>query len=168
MEIRDQYEIRSQYEEVRCRRIKLAPWDELDDDAGFALISAYEAGARDACRAAKQPEQSSKDQQTVPDALSCPMGSTPQREALFRRMFHTVIRELVPEDGVIEEMFKDMHQHMARMAIADLAASLLTYAIDDVDQLDNSVWTALVDEIRDEMRASILTEDTDVPFPTLQ
>jgi hypothetical protein len=165
-ESRHQYEIRSQYEEARRQRTKLPPWDELDADVVFALISAYEAGARDACRAAKQPEQSSKDQQAVPDALGCAMGSTPQREALFRRMFHTVIRELVPEDGVMEDMFKGIHQHAARMAIADLAASLLTHAVDDADELGNSVWAEFVDEIRDEMRATIL--DGELPLPTLQ
>jgi hypothetical protein len=52
-----------------------------------------------------------------------------------------------------------IHQHTARIAIADLAASLLTYAIDDADGIDNSVWAALVDEIRDEMRANILESD---------
>jgi hypothetical protein len=116
MEVRDQYEIRSLYEEVRRQRTRLAPWDELDDDAIFALIRAYEAGARDACRAVKEPEQSSKNQQAVPDALSCPMGSTPQREALFRKMFNAVIDVLVPGDSAIEDMFKDVPQHMARMA----------------------------------------------------
>jgi hypothetical protein len=166
MDIRDQSEIRSQYEEVRRQRTKLAPWDELDDDAVFALMSAYEAGARDAWRAAKQPEQSSKDQQAAPDALSCPVGSAPQREALFRRMFYAIIRELVPEEGIEDDVFKGMHLHMVRMAIAALAASLLTYAVDDADELDNTVWTAFVDEIRDEMRAAILGKDGDVPLPT--
>jgi hypothetical protein len=74
-------------------------------------------------------------------------------------MFYAVIRELVPDSGVEEDMFKGMHQHMVRMAIADLAGSLLTYAIDDTNHLDNSVWAALIDEIRNEMRAKILAED---------
>jgi hypothetical protein len=107
--------------------------------------------------AAKQPEQSNKDQPTESDMLSCPMGSTPQREALFRSKFGAVVRALVPPDGVEEDMFKGTHQHTARLAIADLAASLLTHAIEDADELDNSVWVALVDEIRDEMRATLLT-----------
>jgi hypothetical protein len=144
MDIQDQYKMRSQYEDVRCDRTKLPPWDELGSDLVFALFDAYEAGARDAWRAAKQPEQS-KDQQAAPDALGCPMGSTPQREALFRRMFGSVVRDLVPPDGVEEDLFKGIHQHTARMAIADLAASLLTLAIEDVDELDDSVWAALVD-----------------------
>jgi hypothetical protein len=33
------------------------------------------------------------------------MGTTPQREALFRAMFHAVIRELVPKKGVEEDIF---------------------------------------------------------------
>ena len=168
MEISNQYGIRSQYEEVRRQRTTLAPWDELDDDVVFALLGAYEAGARDAWRAAKQPQQNSKDRQAIPDVLDCPMGSTPQREELFRRMFHAVIRDLVPPNGVEDDLFNGIHQHTARMAIADLAASLLTNAIDDTDELENFVWTALVDEIRDEMRASILGEDGDVPLPTWQ
>ena len=53
-------------------------------------------------------------------------------------------------------------------ALPAMAASLLTNAIDDTDELENFVWTALVDEIRDEMRASILGEDGDVPLPTWQ
>ena len=56
----------------------------------------------------------------------------------------------------------------ARMAIADLAASLLTFAIEDTDGLDNSVWTALVNEMRDEMIAMILGKEGDVPRPTWQ
>jgi hypothetical protein len=83
-------------------------------------------------------------------------------------MYNTVICELVPEVGVEEDMFKGMHQHMVRMAIADLAASLLTHAVDDADELDNSVWAALVDEIRDEMRAKILDEDGDTLLPIPQ
>jgi len=168
MDIRDQYEMRSQYEEVRRQRTGLPPWNELGSDFVFALLHAYEAGARDAWRAAKQPEQSSRDQQAVPDVLGCPMGSTPQREALFRRMFDSVLRDLVPPDGAEEEAFKGIHQHAARMAIADLAASLLTYAIEDTDKLDNSVWTALVNEMRDEMIAMILGKEGDVPRPTWQ
>jgi hypothetical protein len=161
-------DIRDQYEEVRRLRTKLPPWDELGSDLVFALFRAYEAGARDAWRAAKQPEHSSKDQQAVPDALGCPTGSTPQREALFRRMLDSVLRDLVPPDGAEDDLFKGIHQHTARMAIADLAASLLTYAIEDVDELGNSVWAALVDEIRDEMRAMILAQEGDVPLPTWQ
>jgi hypothetical protein len=167
MDIRDRYEMRSQYEDLRRERTSLPPWDELGSNLVFALLHAYEAGARDAWRAAKQPEQS-EDQQAAPDALGCPMGSTPQREALFRRMFGSVIRDLVPPDGVEEEAFKGIHQHTARMAIADLAASLLTYAIADADELDSSVWTALVNEMRNEMVATILGKEGDVPLPTWQ
>ena len=168
MDIRDQYKMRSQYEEVRRQRTKLPPWDELGSDLVFALFRAYEAGARDAWRAAKQPEQS-KDQQAAPDALGCPIGSTPQREALFRRMFGSVVRDLVPPDGAEDDLFNGIHQHTVRMAIADLAASLLTFAIEDADELDDSVWAALVDEIRDEMRAMILGQEGDgVPLPTWQ
>ena len=162
MDFRDQYESL----ELRRQRTKLPPWDELGSDLILALLRAYEAGARDAWRAAKQPEQSSNDQHAVPDALGCPMRSTPQREALFRRMFGAVVRDLVPPDGAEDDLFKGIHQHTARMAIADLAASLLTYAIEDADELDNSVWAALVDEIRDEMRAMILEQEGDVPLPT--
>ena len=158
-------DFRDQYEELRRQRTKLPPWDELGSDLILALRRAYEAGARDAWRAAKQPEQSSKDQQAAPDTLGCPMRSTPQREALFERMFKAVVCELVPLDGLEEEVFKGIHQHAARMAIADLAASLLIYAIEDADELDNSVWAALVDEIRDEMRATILGQEGDVPLP---
>jgi len=83
-------------------------------------------------------------------------------------MFDAVMRELLP-DGVSEDdIFNGMHQHMVRMAIADLASTLLTYAVSDTEQFDNSVWTALIDEIRDEMRAKILAERGDVPFPTRQ
>jgi hypothetical protein len=164
MDIRDQYEMRSQYEEVRRQRTSLPTWDELGSDLVFALLSAYEAG----WRAARQPERNSTDQQGVPDALSCPMGTTPQREALFRRMFDSVLRDLVPPDGVEEEAFKGIHQHSARMAIADLAASLLTHAIADADELNNSAWTALVNEMRDEMIAMILGKEGDVPLPTWQ
>jgi hypothetical protein len=160
--------MRSQYEEMRHQRTRLPPWDELGSDLVFALLNAYEAGARDARRAAKQPEQSSLDQQAASDALGCPMGSTPQREALFRRMFYSVLRDQVPPDGLEEDVFKGVHQHTARMAIADLAASLLTLAIEDVDELDDSVWTALVDEMRDEMCARILGLEGDVPLPTRQ
>jgi len=67
-----------------------------------------------------------------------------------------------------EEAFEGFHQHTARMAIADLAASLLTFAIEDTDGLDNSVWTALVNEMRDEMIAMILGKEGDVPRPTWQ
>jgi hypothetical protein len=63
METRHQYDVRSQYEEVRRQRTKLPLWDELGADLAFALLHAYEAGSRDAWRAAKQPEQSNKDQQ---------------------------------------------------------------------------------------------------------
>src|SRR5690242_10186275 len=90
-----QYAIRSQYEEVRRDRPKLAPWDKLSDDGVFALLRSYEAGVRDGWREAKQPEQSSNRQQIPPDVLSCPTGTTPKREALFRTMFYAVIRELV-------------------------------------------------------------------------
>jgi hypothetical protein len=144
---------------VRRDRPKLAPWDKLSDDGVFALLRSYEAGVRDGWREAKQPEQSSNRQQIPPDVLSCPTGTTPKRGALFRTMFYAVIRELVPDNGVEDDMFKGMHQHMVRMAIADLAGSLLTYAIDDTNHLDNSVWAALIDEIRNEMRAKILAED---------
>lgn len=96
------------------------------------------------------------------------MGSSPQRGALFRKMFDAVMNEVVPEDVVVEDVFKGMHQHMVRMAIADLAASLLTCAVDDADEFDDSVWTAFVDQIRDEMRATILAQDGDVPLPTWQ
>jgi hypothetical protein len=54
------------------------------------------------------------------------------------------------------------------MAIADLAASLLMHAVDDSDELCKPVWAKLVDEIRDKMRAGILEEIGDVPFPTWQ
>jgi hypothetical protein len=83
-------------------------------------------------------------------------------------MFYSVLRDLVPPDGLEEDLFKGVHQHTARMAIADLAASLLTLAIEDVDELDDSVWTALVDEMRDEMCATILGLEGDVPLPTRQ
>jgi hypothetical protein len=166
-EIRHQNETRSQYEEVRRHRPKV-PWDQLNEDIVFALLGSYEAGVRNGWRAARQPEQSSNGRRALPDSLSCPMGTTPQREALFRAMFHAVIRELVPKNGVEEDMFKGIHQHTVRMAIADLAASLLTYAVDDSDELCKPVWAKLVDEIRDEMRAGILEEIGDVPFPTRQ
>jgi hypothetical protein len=149
MDIRDQYKMRSLYEEVRRERIRLPPWDELGPDLVHALFDAYEAGARDAWRAAKQSDQRGQDQQAVPDALGCPMGRTTQRQALFRRMHNSVLRGLVPPDGVEEDAFKGIHQHTARMAIADLAASLLPFAIEDTDELDSSVWVALVDEMRD-------------------
>jgi hypothetical protein len=168
MKIRHQYEIRSQYEEVRRHRPKLAPWDKLGDDGVFALLRSYEAGLRDGGRAAKQPERSSNGRQAVLDPLRCPTGTTPQRSAPFRTMFDAIFCKLVPDGVVEDDVFKGMHQHMVRMAIADLAATLLTYAIDDTDQLDNSVWTALIDEIRDEMRAKVLAEVGDVPFPTWQ
>src|SRR5262245_54918416 len=138
MDVCGQHEMRSQYEEVRRQRTMLPAWDELGSDLIFALLCAYQAGARDAWRAERQPKQGSKDQQTARDALGCPMGTTPQREALFRRMFVSVLRDLVPPDGVVEDLFKSIHQHTARMTIADLAASLLTYAIGDCDKLDNS------------------------------
>jgi hypothetical protein len=83
-------------------------------------------------------------------------------------MLDAVMCELLPDDVVEDDMFKGMHQHMVRMAIADLSATLMTYAIDDTEKLDNSVWTALIDEIRDKMRAKVLAEDGDVPFPTWQ
>jgi len=83
-------------------------------------------------------------------------------------MFGCVIRALVPPDGVEDDLFKGIHQHTARMAIADLAASLLPFAIDDTAELDNSVWTALVNEMRDEMIAMILGKEGDVPLPTWQ
>jgi hypothetical protein len=54
-----------------------------------------------------------------------------RREALFRKMFDTVTDVLVPDDVVMEDMFKDVPPHMARMAIASLAAELLCYAVDD-------------------------------------
>lgn len=54
-----------------------------------------------------------------------------QRDALFRKMFGAVVNALVPDDGVIEEMFKDVPPDMARMAIASLAAELLCYAVND-------------------------------------
>ena len=94
----------------------LPPWDELDDDVVFAFLHSYEAGVRDGWRAATQPEQTSKDEQAAPDALGCPMGTTPQQALLFRTMFHAVIRELVPPNGVEEDMFNDIHQHTVRMA----------------------------------------------------
>jgi hypothetical protein len=84
-------------------------------------------------------------------------------------MFGSVIRDLVPPDGVEEDLLKGIHQHTARIAIADLAASLLRFAIEDTDGLDNSVWTALVvNEVRDEMIAMILGKEGDVPLPTWQ
>jgi hypothetical protein len=61
--------------------------DGLDDDVVFALLRSYEAGVSDGWRAAQQPEQPGKERQAEPEALRCPMGSTPQRQALFRRMF---------------------------------------------------------------------------------
>jgi hypothetical protein len=45
---------------------------------------------------------------------------------------------------------------------------VLTYAIEDADELNDSVWATLVDEIRDVMRATILEEEGDVPHPTWQ
>jgi hypothetical protein len=84
MDIRDQYGMRSQYEEMRHQRTRLPPWDELGSDLVFALLNAYEAGVRDARRAAKQPEQSSLDQQAASDALGCPMGSTPSERRCSR------------------------------------------------------------------------------------
>jgi hypothetical protein len=166
MEDHPKTQVHRQYNEVRRDRPKLPVWDELDDDFVFAFLETYDAGVRDGWSAARQPEQSSKVQDGVRDALSCPMGTTPQRDALFRRMFNAVIHELVPASGVEDDMFKGIHQHTARMAIADLAVALLPFAIDDVDHLDNSIWTSLVDEIRDEMRAIVLAEEGDVPFPT--
>ena len=38
-------------------------------------------------------------------------------EAIFRRMYHAIIHELIPEDGVVEDMLKGMHQRMVRMAM---------------------------------------------------
>jgi hypothetical protein len=52
--------------------------------------------------------------------------------------------------------------------LPDLAASLSTHAVDDSDELFNPIWAALMHEIRDEMRASILAQNGDVPFPTWQ
>jgi hypothetical protein len=54
------------------------------------------------------------------------------------------------------------------MAIADLAEWLSTHAVDDSEELCNPIWAALMHEIRDEMRASILAQNGDVPFPTWQ
>ena len=54
------------------------------------------------------------------------------------------------------------------MAIDHLAAELLPFTIEDTDGLDNSVWTALVNEMRDEMIAMILGKEGDVPRPTWQ
>jgi hypothetical protein len=51
-------------------------------------------------------------------------------------MFYSIIRELVPEEGTEEDVFKGMHLHMVRMTIAALAASPLTYAVADADELD--------------------------------
>jgi|SRR5688572_20167079 hypothetical protein len=160
-------DIRSHYEEARRQRTELPAWDELGDDIVFALLHAYRAGTLEGWTAAKQPARSGKDLRAVPDALSCPIGSTPQREALFRKMFDAVICELVPPDGVMEDMFKDLHPYTVRMATADLAASLLTHAVDDCD-IDDLVWAGLVDEIRNEMRASILAQEGAVPYPTWQ
>jgi hypothetical protein len=87
----------------------------------------------------------------------------PPREALFRRMFHAVIHELVPPNAVVEDMFKGAHKYAARMAIADLAASLLTHAVDDADELDRAEWIALVDEIATEMRVTILPQSRPRP-----
>jgi hypothetical protein len=141
-----QDEIRSQYEEVRRQRAKLPPWDELDDDLVFAVLRAYEAGAR---RAAKQPEQGSKDQQAAPARR---LRST--TEALAERMFDAVVRELrgeVPPNGVVD-LFKGIPQHTARLAIARQASRLLTRAVwDDLDELGDSGWKKLLDEFRDEM-----------------
>jgi hypothetical protein len=139
-----QDEIRSQYEEVRRQRAKLPPWDELDDDVVFAVLRAYEAGAR---RAAKQPEQGSKDQQAAPARR---LRST--TEALAERMFAAVERELRGEVHGEMDVFKGIHQHTARMAIARMASWLLTRAVwDDLNELDDSGWKKLLDEFCDEM-----------------
>jgi hypothetical protein len=65
----------------------------------FALRRSYEAGLRDGGRAAKQPAQTNNDQQAAPDALDCSIGSTPQREVLFRRLLDAVMCELLPDRG---------------------------------------------------------------------
>jgi hypothetical protein len=159
--------IKEVYEELRRELTTLEPWNQLNEAFAAAMIRAYEAGARDAREAKQLPvAQGHKVQQG--GALDFSHGRSPQREALFRRMYNAVICELVPEEGVEDDVFKGMHQHMVRMAIADLAASLLPFAVDDADELDNSVWAALVDEIRDEMRLTILDDGGDMPLPVRQ
>jgi len=64
----------------------LLPWDGLDDDVVFALLRSYEAGVSDGWRAATA-RAARQGAAAEPETLSCPMGSTPQRQAIFRRMF---------------------------------------------------------------------------------
>src|SRR5262249_53090200 len=106
-------------------------------------------------------EKGRKDRQG--GALDVPLGSSPQREALFRRRFGAVLRELLPNaDDVEDDVFKGIHQHAVRMAIADLAASLLTHAVDDMDIFEDFVWEERVDEMRDEMRGTILAVSEEI------
>jgi hypothetical protein len=52
----------------------------------------------------------------------------------------------------VVDLFKGIHQHTARLAIARLASWLLTRAVwDDLNELDDSGWKKLLDEFRDEM-----------------
>jgi hypothetical protein len=159
-------EVRQRYEEARRERPTLVPFDQLHDDSAFAVIRAYYAGHRDAWGWKEQLEQASKGQQAEQEGGLAAFNRPPQREALFRRMFDAVIRELVPEDGVVEDVFKGIPQHIARMAIADLAASLLVDATDDQDWDEdaNLMWTKLVNEIRDEMHETILGLDEEEPL----
>jgi len=63
---------------------------------------------------------------------------------------------------------KCTHPHMVRTAIADLAASLLTYAVDDFDIAEDDIdemWVEPVGEVCNEIRSTIYG---DVPIPVLQ
>jgi len=74
------------------------------------------------------------------------------RKLLYERMYHAVIRELIPEgdERCAEEIFEGMDQFTVLMAIADLAGALI---VDSTwDEGNSEDWAQLIQVVTNEMR----------------
>jgi hypothetical protein len=90
------------------------------------------------------------------------------RKLLAERMYHAVIRELLPDgrDQGVEQIFEDTDQHTALLAISDMAGSLIadTASIEGND----TNWETLVGVVADQMRRCGACEEPDLPTPRQQ
>jgi hypothetical protein len=70
------------------------------------------------------------------------------RQTLARRMHEAVLDKLVPENGVEEEVFQGMEQHVVLGAIADLAELLI---VDSAWAGGDCNWREMVGKVHGEM-----------------
>src|SRR5262245_14053178 len=89
------------------------------------------------------------------------------RNLLFERMYHAVIRELIPESEInnrsVEEIFEGMDQQMVLMAIADLAAALIVDSAWPEGTSGN--WPKLIEAVAYEMRCQLEGTEEVEPLP---